>query len=203
MTSPASFKEGPLGNGKINIGRFTYGYETIDTQHFGDGANLSIGSFSSLASGLKVVLGGGHRVDWITTFPFGHVFQEELGGEEIQGHPQSNGDVVIGNDVWIGQDVTILSGVTIGDGAVIAATSTVTKDVGPYEIWGGNPATFLRSRFDEDTVAGLLQLEWWNLPEKLIKEMAPLLSMPPNEGLLEGLRSIVTDLVDVDGEDAA
>lgn len=55
----------------------------------------------------------------------------------------------IGNDVWIGSRSLIMKGVTIGDGAIIAAGSVVTKDVPPYEIWGGNPAHFLKSRLKE------------------------------------------------------
>lgn len=47
--------------------------------------------------------------------------------------------------------------VTIGDGAVIRAGSVVTKDVGPYEIWAGNPARFIRKRFDDETIEKLLE----------------------------------------------
>lgn len=56
--------------------------------------------------------------------------------------------IVIGDDVWIGSRSLIMKGVTIGHGAIIAAGSVVTKDVPPYEIWGGNPARFLKSRLD-------------------------------------------------------
>ena len=56
--------------------------------------------------------------------------------------------IVIGDDVWIGSRSLIMKGVTIGRGAIIAAGSVVTKDVPPYEIWGGNPARFLKSRLD-------------------------------------------------------
>lgn len=73
-------------------------------EQFGEGAKLKIGSFCSIAEGVVVFLGGNHRADWITTFPFGHIFQEDLGGEEIVGHPMTKGDVMIGNDVWIGQN---------------------------------------------------------------------------------------------------
>lgn len=77
----------------------------------------------------------------------------------------------IGNDVWIGIRATILGGVTIADGAVIGAGSIVTKDVGPYEIWAGNPARLIRKRFDDETIKILLNSEWWNWDdEKLIKE---------------------------------
>ncbi|MGR3623126.1 CatB-related O-acetyltransferase [Pseudophaeobacter sp.] len=202
MATASTFKEAPLGNGKIEIGRFTHGYETINFRNWGDGANVKIGSFCSFSENIQVILGGQPRADWITSFPFGSVFQDELGDDEIQSQDQANTDVCIGNDVWIGDGVTIMPGVSIADGAVIAANATVVKDVGPYEIWGGNPATLQRKRFDDDVIAGLQDLAWWNLPEELIQEMVPLLSTSPNPGLIEGLKTIIEDLV-VFEEDAA
>lgn len=59
---------------------------------------------------------------------------------------QASRPIVIGNDVWIGARVIILPGVHVGDGAVIGAGAVVTKNIPPYEIWGGNPARFLKSR---------------------------------------------------------
>lgn len=58
--------------------------------------------------------------------------------------------VVIGDDVWIGARVTILPGVHIGNGCVIGAGSVVTKNVPDYEIWGGNPAHFIKSRKESE-----------------------------------------------------
>ena len=55
-------------------------------------------------------------------------------------------DVYIGNNVFIGMDSLILKGVTIGDGAIIAARSVITKDVPSNQIWGGNPAKFIKNR---------------------------------------------------------
>lgn len=83
-------------------------------------------------------LGGNHRVDWTTTYPFGHILVHELGGQGIQGHPAKRGDVVIGDDVWIGYGATIMSEVTIGAGAVVGVNATVVKDAAPYEI-GAQP----------------------------------------------------------------
>ena len=57
--------------------------------------------------------------------------------------------IVIGSDVWIGSRSLIMKGTHIGNGAIVAAGSVVTKDIPPYEIWGGNPARFLRSRLPE------------------------------------------------------
>ena len=116
------------------------------------------------ARDITVLLGGNHRIDWVTTYPFSEAFSKEFGAPDIQGHPSTNGDVIIGNDVWVGRGVTIMSGVTIGDGAVIATNATVVKDVEPYSVAGGNPARLIKMRFDEDIIERLLILKWWELP---------------------------------------
>ncbi len=54
--------------------------------------------------------------------------------------------IVIGDCVLITSRCYIGPGVAIGDGAVIAPNSVVTRDVPPYEIWGGNPAKKLMHR---------------------------------------------------------
>lgn len=54
--------------------------------------------------------------------------------------------VIIGDDVFIGTNSLILKGVTIGNRSVIGAGSVVTKDIPADEIWGGNPAKFIRKR---------------------------------------------------------
>lgn len=60
-------------------------------------------------------------------------------------------DVVIGNNVWICAGAFIAPGVTIGEGAVIAARSVVVKDVEPWTIVGGNPASFIKKRTIKET----------------------------------------------------
>jgi virginiamycin A acetyltransferase len=52
--------------------------------------------------------------------------------------------------------------VTIGDGCIIAARSVVVKDVEPYSVVGGNPASLLKYRFSQDTIAQLLEIRWWD-----------------------------------------
>ncbi|MEL7205445.1 MAG: CatB-related O-acetyltransferase [Pseudomonadota bacterium] len=126
-------------------------------------------------------------MDWVTTFPFGHIFQDSLGGENIVGHPSSNGDVVVGNDVWIGSGATLMSGVSIGNGAVIAANAHVVSDVEPYAIVGGNPAKHLKFRFDKEIRNLLLELRWWDLDEATIREIAPEISQPPEVQTLRNL----------------
>jgi acetyltransferase-like isoleucine patch superfamily enzyme len=125
----------------VSFGDFTYGTPTVFS--WGEGTVLRVGRFCSIAGNVSIFLGGNHRSDWITTYPFGCLkyFNKK------PGHPSTNGDVVIGNDVWIGCNATILSGVKIGDGSVIAANSLVTKDVPDYSIVGGNPAKVIRKDF--------------------------------------------------------
>jgi acetyltransferase-like isoleucine patch superfamily enzyme len=129
-------------------------------------------------------------VDWITTFPFGHIFRDELGGTEVTGHPGTNGDVTIGDDVWIGHGVTIMSGITVGTGAVIAANTHVVKDVPPHGIDGGNPGRLLKRRFDEETIGLLLQLKWWDLPLETIRDIIPKLSAAPDAATLREMIAV-------------
>jgi len=44
----------------------------------------------------------------------------------------------------VGAGAVILPGLTIGEEALIGAGAVVTKDVGPHEVWVGNPARLLR-----------------------------------------------------------
>lgn len=195
MATPENFKTAPIGSGQLEIGRFVHGYEDMDIQEQGGGANVTIGSFCSIGRGVRVLLDTSPALDRMTAFPFGEVFTEELGGAGVHVPRQGGGDVVIGNDVWIGANVTLLGGVTIGDGAVISPNATIAGDVGAFEVWAGNPAQRVRRRFDDAICEKLLELQWWNLPLQLIQEMAPLLSAQPTVELVDGLQSIVDDLV--------
>lgn len=152
-----------------NIGSHTYGHLKI--LGWENETELKIGKFCSIAKDVTILLGGEHRVDWVSTYPFsGEVFKPIWPeAEDVLGHPRSKGNVVIGNDVWIGFGATILSGLTIGNGAVIGARSVVTKDVEPYAIVAGNPAKLIRKRFSDGIIRDLSQIRWWDWPEEKIK----------------------------------
>ncbi len=77
--------------------------------------------------------------------------------------------ITIGNDVFIGMNVTILDGITIGDGAIIGAGAVVSKNIPPYAIAVGNPATVVKYRFDEETINKLLKIKWWNFKDEDLK----------------------------------
>lgn len=155
---------------QFQFGRETYGNPKVHA--WGEGATLRVGSFTSIASGVQIFLGGEHRIDWVTTFPFNKLWEE---GKNIPGHPRTKGDILIGNDVWIATEAIIMSGVTIGDGAVIGARAVVTKDVPPYSIVAGNPAIMIKKRFDDKTIQRLLEIKWWDWDNSKIREALPLL----------------------------
>ena len=67
----------------------------------------------------------------------------------------------------------ILSGVKISDGAIIGARSVIAKDVAPYSIVVGNPAREIGKRFDDNTIAKLLNIKWWDWDINRIKENRP------------------------------
>jgi len=169
--------------------KHTYDTAKIKIHSWGEGAKLTIGAFCSIAP-CQVFLGGNHRTDFISTYPFasfGHVWSNAknipfisppnalMNQENKNPCHYSNGDVVIGNDVWIGDGVTIMSGVTIGDGAVIAANSHVVKNVEPYSIVGGNPARLIKYRFPKEVIDKLLEIKWWDWPDDKINEFIPIL----------------------------
>ncbi|WP_279387272.1 CatB-related O-acetyltransferase [Aestuariirhabdus litorea] len=135
-----------------------------------EGTTLSIGAYCSISSGVNIYLGGHHRADWVSSYPFPAFVRSAATIPEYGG---SNGDVVIGNDVWLCANASILSGVTIGDGAVVANGALVTRDVPPYAIVGGNPAKILRYRFEPEIIERLLGVRWWEWPFAEVEAVIP------------------------------
>jgi acetyltransferase-like isoleucine patch superfamily enzyme len=152
----------------ISVGRHTYPARPTVLHYNTYSTRLDIGAFCSIAGEVVFVTDAEHRSDWVTTFPI----RDKMGlpitlSDRL---PSSRGDIKVGNDVWIGMGATILSGVTVGDGAVIGARALVSRDVPPYGISVGNPATVVRKRFSDEQIAALLRIKWWNWPDELIVE---------------------------------
>ncbi len=136
---------------------------------------LIIGKFCSIACGAKFLFNSAnHALRSLSNYTFPLFFEEwGLNKKNVASAWDNKGDIIIGNDVWIGYEAVIMAGVHIGDGAVIAARAVVTKDVPPYTIVGGTPARKIRMRFEEETIAKLQQIQWWNWPVEKIRRSLP------------------------------
>ena len=154
------------------------------------GRNLTIGRYCSIADKVEILLGGDHRLDWVSTYPFAAMQGLFPASKAPTNFHASRGDVTIGHDVWLGSGCMILSGVTVGHGAVVAARAVVTRDVPPYAVVAGNPARIVRHRFDEATVAALLDAAWWDLPHAEVSRLVPLLSSGDVAGLVAAARGV-------------
>jgi virginiamycin A acetyltransferase len=163
----------------VIVGDYTYYDDPDDVENFNSnvlyhfdfiGDKLIIGKFCQIATGVRFIMNGAnHAIEGFSTFPF-----KAFGGpwSDVPLTPVNKGNTVIGNDVWIGNAVTIMPGVNIGDGAILASNSVVTKDIEPYSIVGGNPAKFIRQRFDDSTIQKLVGLKWWDWPIQKITRYA-------------------------------
>ena len=136
---------------------------------------LIIGKFCSIACGAKFLFNSAnHTLKSLSNYTFPLFFEEwGLDKKNVASAWDNKGDIIIDNDVWIGYEAIIMAGVHIGDGAVIAARAVVTKDVPPYTIVGGTPARKIRMRFEEETIARLQQIQWWNWSVEKIRQSLP------------------------------
>lgn len=189
---------------RITVGDYTYyddpdGAERFEEHvtHFYDffGDRLIIGNFCAIARGVNFIMNGAnHRMDCATTYPF-YILGGDWGGmiAPVKDDLPYKGDTVVGNDVWIGQNVTIMPGVHIGDGAIIGTNSTVASDIPPYSVAVGNPARVMRRRFDDETIALLQRLQWWNRPIEEIEAMMPILTCKDAEKMKARIKELLSE----------
>ena len=170
-----------LSNPNIIVGDFTYIADSQFESHVThlypwSRDRLIIGKFCQIASGVEFMMNdANHQMNAVTTYPFYTLEGWDMEPPQPSDRP-FKGDTVIGNDVWIGQNAVILPGAQIGDGAIIGASSVVGGTVAPYTIVAGNPARLLRKRFDDDMIALLLKLRWWDKSVEEIGALIPLLT---------------------------
>ena len=173
IESPAStnLPEFKPDDSRVSVGRFTYGCPRL--MLWGESERISIGAFCSISDQVTIFGGGEHRLDWVTTYPLRVAFNDEQAN--LDGHPSTKGQTIIGNDVWIGFNATIMSGVQIGNGSVVGACSVVSKDVPPYAVVAGNPAKVVKYRFSREEISALQSIKWWDWEDEKIKSSMKLL----------------------------
>lgn len=155
---------GQYGSGLCSIGAYSYSYSALP-----DG--LTVGRYGSISRGLSFI-DSFHPMDRLTTSALMFRPANTLFGSAVTPAIReyaksfavggSEPYPTIGHDVWIGGGVTLAMGIQVGHGAVIAANSTVTKDVPAYAVVAGNPARVVKRRFSEELVARLLASRWWD-----------------------------------------
>lgn len=165
---------------KVSVGKMTYG-SIRAISYGGQNELLKIGDYCSIADGVSFLLGGGHRLDTISTYPF---------RAKILGDVESltKGPIVVENDVWIGYGATILSGVTLGCGCVVGAGALVNKDVPPYAIVAGVPAKVIRFRFSNAMISELLDFSFDNLESDFVRRNISLFERPIDSASLKSLK---------------
>ena len=76
----------------MSVGKYTYG--TPNVHYTNKDVKLIIGNFCSIAPNVNIFLCGDHRIDWVTTYPFGHIHHNPFNNFKGVGHPSSKGDVI-------------------------------------------------------------------------------------------------------------
>lgn len=92
-----------------------------------------IGNYVNIGAGTTIFDTNFHSTDWKKR-------KDRI--EDIK--DAKSAPIHIGDYAFIGARCIIGKGVTIGDKSIVAAGSVVTCDIPAGEIWGGNPAKFIK-----------------------------------------------------------
>lgn len=129
-----------------------------------DIANTTVGRFSNIAAMTRI---------GPTDHPYAHaaqhhfLYRSSYYWEDAEDDPEffaarAARRTVLGADCWIGHGAIIKPEVRLGAGAIVASGAVVTKDVGPFMIVAGCPATPIRARFSDAVIDRLMALAWWD-----------------------------------------
>jgi len=170
-------------NGKvihqIRVGIGTVGLELVHWV-LPDGCNIefsTIGKFTQIENNVTFIVEGNFAHRQPSQYPFQRFWSvDSLPNSDKSTRRYFKGSIVIGSDVCISAGAIIFSGVTIADGAVVLADSIVKSAVEPYSIVGGNPARIVGYRFDENTIASMMGMRWWDWDFHTLLNAVPLLN---------------------------
>lgn len=103
-------------------------------------SNTTIVATQSITVGNNVLIGGGTTIvdSDFHSLNTAH-WHTDLDEKNMKSLP-----VFIRDNVFIGMNSIILKGVTVGSNSIIAAGSVVFKNIPDNQVWGGNPAVFIK-----------------------------------------------------------
>ena len=138
------FFESPKG--KVSIGNNVH----IGGANFISRESITVGNDVTMAWDITIYDHNSHSVNWVERKNDNKQCYEDYLNHK--GNNILNKDwthviakpIIIEDKVWIGFGATILKGVTIGEGAVVGAKSVVTKNVLPWTVVAGNPASIVK-----------------------------------------------------------
>lgn len=170
------------GQNKIGAESWFEGYMGFGT-YIGDQCTImgKIGRYCSIGHKVTVLTGTHPSHKFVSTHPTFFSLGLQNGTtyvstqkfkEKIYADENNKYGCIIGNDVWIGYNATIMGGCTIGDGAIVATGALVKENVEPYTIVAGQPAKVIGKRFEDEKIAFLMKIKWWDKPEAWIKSHA-------------------------------
>lgn len=111
------------------------------------GDNCSIGEYSHITCTNEIIIGNGvltGRRVLLSDNSHGVFSKEDLILPPIERKVVSKGTMIIEDNVWIGEGASVIGNVIIGKGSIVAANAVVTKDVPPYSLVAGVPATIVK-----------------------------------------------------------
>ena len=171
----------------ITVGDYSYYHDFDDPRSFFrrnvrynfalSNTRLKIGKYCAIGHGVTILMAdANHPTGGVTTFPFA-IFGHDWADPPLTDYPRRPArDIVIGNDVWIGFEATILPGTQIGNGVIIGAKAVVGGTIPDYAVVTGNPGQVVKARFDDETIARLNQLAWWDWPAESVALALPALT---------------------------
>lgn len=207
IEAPASLKWTHFAH-SLELGAFSY-------QVSGFCCAARIGRYCSFGENVQIGRQD-HPTDWLSTSPAFYLGDKLFdlqygfaGAADYHGYtfspqrgPATQAKITkIGNDVWIGQGAHVRAGVEIGEGSIVAAGAVVARDVPPYAIVAGNPATIKKYRFQPSLVEALLDARWWRFapwqlthldpsrPQQFLDGLSDMAETPPFEPDVIDLRN--------------
>lgn len=136
----------------VSIGHHVYINKNCDI--ITTGSTVEIGNYVMVGPNVTFIAQNHDTSDWKKPMLFSEKYK--------------HGNIKVLDDVWIGANATILAGVTINKGAVVGAGAVVTKDVPPYAIVAGVPASKIKNRIPEELIPKAQKINFKSFEHKSI-----------------------------------